>query len=75
MRKLIERSVGKNDAATDEELKKYYQQHQDTFTASFDDVREKIRSLVLQEKNITMLQRYVKNLRDAATVVILLTGE
>jgi peptidyl-prolyl cis-trans isomerase C len=75
MRKLIERSVGKNDTATDEELKKYYQQHQDTFTSPLDDVRDKVRSLVLQEKNITMLQRYVKSLRDAATVVILLTGE
>ncbi len=75
MRELIERSVGKNNAATDEELKKYYLQHQDAFTAPFDAVREKVRSLVLQEKNITMLQRYVKSLRDAATVVILMTGE
>jgi parvulin-like peptidyl-prolyl isomerase len=75
MRKLIERSVGKNSAVTDEELKKYYEQHQDTFTLPLDDVREKVRSLVLQEKNITMLQRYVKSLRDTATVVILLTGE
>ena len=75
MRELIERSVGKNNVATDEELKKYYQQHQDAFSTSFDEVREKVRSLLLQEKNITMLQRYVKGLRDAATVVILLTGE
>ncbi|MFZ4856680.1 MAG: SurA N-terminal domain-containing protein [Desulfuromonadaceae bacterium] len=75
MRELINRSVGKNNAATDEELKKYYQQHQDAFTAPFDDVREKVRSLLLQENNITMLQRYVKSLRDAATVVILLSGE
>jgi parvulin-like peptidyl-prolyl isomerase len=44
-------------------------------TLPFIDVREKIRSLVRQEKNITMLQRYAKSLRDAATVVILLTGE
>jgi peptidyl-prolyl cis-trans isomerase C len=75
MRKLIERSVGKNDAASDEELKKYYEQHQDAFTLPLEDVREKVRSLVLQEKKITMLQRFVKSLRDAAAVVILLTGE
>ncbi len=75
MRKLIESSVGKNDAASDEELKKYYEQHRDVFTSSFDEAREKVRGLLLQEKNLTLLQRYVKGLRDAATVVILLSGE
>lgn len=45
------------------------------FTSPIDDVREKIRSLVRQEKSLTMLQRYVKNLRDAAKVEIHLTGE
>ncbi len=75
MRKLIERSVGKNDTASDEELKKYYEQHREVFTASFDEARDKVRGLLLQEKNLTLLQRYVKSLRDAATVVILLPGE
>lgn len=75
MRKLIERSVGKNNAASDEELQSYYELHREVFTSSFDDAREKVRGLLLQENNLTLLQRYVKSLRDAATVVILLPGE
>jgi parvulin-like peptidyl-prolyl isomerase len=44
-------------------------------TLPLDDVREKIRSLVRQEKSLTMLQRYVKRLRDAAKVEIQLVEE
>jgi parvulin-like peptidyl-prolyl isomerase len=40
-----------------------------------DDVREKIRTLVRQEKSLTMLQRYVKKSRDAARVEIQLVEE
>jgi peptidyl-prolyl cis-trans isomerase C len=75
MRTLIEHQVGKNDAATDDELKAYYEQHREKFTSPFAEVREKVRNLVRQEKNITMLQRYAKSLRDVAAVVILLSGE
>ncbi|MEI6825205.1 MAG: SurA N-terminal domain-containing protein [Desulfuromonadales bacterium] len=75
IQKLIERSLGKNGTVSDEELTTYYAQHQDAFTLPLDDVREKVRDLVRQEKNITALQRYVKGLRDAATVVILLAAE
>jgi parvulin-like peptidyl-prolyl isomerase len=41
----------------------------------FDTVRDKIRSLVRQDKGLVSLQRYVKGLRDGATVEIRLTGE
>jgi parvulin-like peptidyl-prolyl isomerase len=40
-----------------------------------EDVKEKIRSKVLQEKGLVMLQRYVKGLRDAAAVEIYLIGD
>jgi peptidyl-prolyl cis-trans isomerase C len=42
------------------------------FTSPLDAVREKVRSLVRQEKSLILLQRYVKGLRDAATVEILM---
>jgi parvulin-like peptidyl-prolyl isomerase len=44
-------------------------------TQPIEEVREKIRGLVRQEKSITRLQRYVKGLRDVARVELLLTGE
>lgn len=45
------------------------------FTSPLNDVREKVRGLVRQEKSLTMLQRYVKGLRDAAKVEIHLAAE
>lgn len=50
-------------------------ERKDAFTSPLDDVREKVRSLVRQEKSLIMLQRYVKSLRDAAQVEILLAGD
>jgi parvulin-like peptidyl-prolyl isomerase len=44
-------------------------------SSPLEEVKEKIRSQVLQEKGLVMLQRYVKGLRDAAAVEITLTGE
>ena len=41
-------------------------------TPPLDDVREKATSLLLQEKGLINMQRYVKNLRNAAKVEILL---
>jgi parvulin-like peptidyl-prolyl isomerase len=43
------------------------------FTSPLSDVGEKVRSLLRQENSLTMLQRYVKSLRDAAKVEIHLT--
>jgi peptidyl-prolyl cis-trans isomerase C len=45
------------------------------FTSPIDDVREKVRGLIRQEKSLTTLQRYVKGLRDAARVEIHLIEE
>jgi parvulin-like peptidyl-prolyl isomerase len=42
------------------------------FTSPFDDVRDKVLSLARQEKGFVMQQRYLKSLRDAAQVEILL---
>ncbi|MFA7060763.1 MAG: peptidylprolyl isomerase [Pedobacter sp.] len=40
-----------------------------------DDIRPKVRNLARQEKSLTMLQRYVKSLRDAARVEITLVED
>lgn len=50
-------------------------ERRDAFTPSLGDVREKVRGLVRQEKGLLSLQRYVKGLRDAARVEILLRSD
>ena len=50
-------------------------ERKDAFTTPVDAVRDKIRNLVRQENNLTLLQHYVKGLRDAATVEIHLMDE
>jgi len=76
---LIDRSVSAELTASDAEIQKYYQDHKDVHAPGvmqpITEVREKIRGLVRQEKSITQLQRYVKGLRDAARVELLLAGE
>jgi len=78
---LIDRSVAKDVVVSDEEMKEYYEQHLEDFTkqpqvtSPLSDVRDKVRNLVRQEKSLIVLQRYVKNLRDAAKVEIHLAGD
>jgi parvulin-like peptidyl-prolyl isomerase len=47
-------------------------ERRDAFTPKPAEVREKVKGLVRQEKNLINLQRYVKGLRDAAKVELLL---
>jgi hypothetical protein len=76
---LINRAVSAELTASDAEIEQYYQDHKDAhapgITQPSAEVREKIRGLVRQEKSIIQLQRYVKGLRDAARVELLLIGE
>jgi hypothetical protein len=76
---LIDRSISAELTVSDAEIEKYYQDHKDSHapgvTQPIAEVREKIRTLVRQEKSITPLQRYVKGLRDSARVELQLVGE
>jgi hypothetical protein len=49
------------------------EERREAFTPKLEEVRDKVRNLVRQERNLTTLQRYVKGLRDAARVELLLS--